>query len=89
MFETISSIDDEASSAAAACALAPFDTCIEAVRDGLAGRRHLAGDGANVGDRSRQARHHGTESLHQLVLRGPLADGHRQVAIRNLLAPPW
>ena len=31
MLETISSIDDEASSAAAACALAPFDTCTEAV----------------------------------------------------------
>jgi hypothetical protein len=31
MLETISSIDDEASSAAAACALAPFDTWIEAV----------------------------------------------------------
>jgi hypothetical protein len=31
MLLTISSIEDDASSAAAACALAPFDTCIEAV----------------------------------------------------------
>jgi hypothetical protein len=31
MLETISSIEDDASSAAAACALAPFDTWIEAV----------------------------------------------------------
>ena len=31
MFETISSIEEEASSAAAACALAPFDTWIDAV----------------------------------------------------------
>ena len=31
MLETISSMDEEASSAAAACALAPFDTCTDAV----------------------------------------------------------
>ena len=54
-------------------------------RDGLAGSRHLAGNRADIGDRLRQPGHHRRQRLHQLVLRRALPDGHRQVAVGNLL----
>jgi pimeloyl-ACP methyl ester carboxylesterase len=53
--ETISSIDEDASSAAEACALAPFDTCVDAVAiDWLAERpdfdgKHLVVYGSSQG----------------------------------------
>ena len=77
-------MEDDASSADAACALAPLDTCTEAVLIGLAGGRYFAGNGADVGHRSGQARHHGDQRLHQFVLRGALANDYGQIALGDL-----
>ena len=69
MLETISSIDEEASSAAAACELAPFDTCTEAVEmDWLAAATSPAMERMSETVRVNPA-NHGDERLHQLVLR--------------------
>ena len=52
--------------------------------DGLAGSRYLTGNRTDIGNRLGQPVHHRSESLHQLVLRRALPDGHRKVAVGNL-----
>ena len=85
MLETISSIEEEASSADAACALAPLETCTEAVlMDWLADDTSPAMVRMSVTVRVRPATI-ATQRLHQLVLRGALPDRHREVALGNLL----
>ena len=84
MLETISSIEEEASSADAACALAPLETCTEAVlMDWLADATSPAMVRISVTVRVRPA-DHGGQGLHQLVLRRALADRDGQVALRDL-----
>ena len=69
MLETISSIEEEASSAEAACALAPLDTCTEAVLiDWLADATSPAMVRMSVTVRVRPATI-AIKRLHQLVLR--------------------
>ena len=85
MLETISSIEEEASSADAACALAPLDTCTEAALMDWLAPDTSSGDGADVGDRASQAGDHGAQGLHQLVLAGALANRDRQIALGDLL----
>ncbi len=69
MLETISSIEEEASSAEAACALAPFETCTEAVLIDWLAEADFAGNIADFAHRAGQAVHHGRQGLHELVLR--------------------
>ena len=58
-------MEEEASSADAACAVAPFDTCTEAALIDWLAAANLAGDGPYVGNRAGQAGDHGGQRLHQ------------------------
>jgi hypothetical protein len=85
MLETISSIEDDASSAEAACELAPFDTSTEVVLMAwLAEATSPAMERMSDTTRVMPA-DHGAQRLHQLVLRRALPQGHREVAIRHLI----
>ena len=84
MLETISSMEEEASSADAACALAPLETCTEAVLMAWLAPRHFAGDGADVGDRAGQAGDHRARACISLSCAGALANRDRQIALGDL-----
>ena len=78
-------MEEEASSAEAAWALAPLETWTEAVLMDWLARSDFAGDGADLGNGAGEAGDHGGERLHQLVLGGALADRNREIAAGDLL----
>ncbi len=76
-------MEDEASWAEAACALAPLDNSTEAALMDLVASPTCFGDGANVADGVGDGTDHFAKGLHKFVLRGTFANVDRQIAPRD------
>ena len=85
MLETICSMEEETSSAEAACSVAPWDICSEVELICWLPDATLSAALCHLADHVGKLLHHCRERLHQLVLGGTLLDSPRGCLPRS----PW